>query len=274
MIAPAAPALSVQATPGPSVEVYFATLHVDADTITVFRTADGITEAVAGAERASVSGDFVVVDTQVPFGVVSSYVGRIFDASGASLDGPPATITVESDDVWFQSQLDPTTAVAVELMEQTFSSVSRKRRTERVYVAGLARPFEQNWGMGGIEGLPFNVLSRGDNAAIGLQFLLGYSPLLIRTPPRLTTLPRALSASITNPIHEPLDWAQANTENAIVWTLTVDEVQPTSKAVVRPLITWDDWTTAFPSGTYTWADVMAVYGAGTWTDAIRNPPNA
>ena len=271
MIAPSAPALTYTESPSPSVEIYFATLHVDVDTITVFRTTDGVTEPVSGAERASVSGDFVVIDAMAAAGV-NSYVGRAFDASGASLDSPPATIEVTFADVWVQSVLDPSSAFTIVLREPSLSPMSQSTRNQQVFVAGLRRPFNQFWGEGALQGLPIVTWSESDAEALLLKNVTAWPQMLIRTPASFATLPRLLYATIAQPAHTYL--VEADSDARIVWSLIVDETHPMSKAVVRPLITWDDWTTAFPSGTYTWADVMAVYGAGTWTDAIRNPPNA
>lgn len=279
MDVPVAPTLTEK--PGYGVEVYFPTLDADATEITVWRTADGLTEAVAGALHATVAGDFVVTDWAVPFGVVSSYTAEIFDVGGASVTGLPSTTQVESGNVVVSNPTDPEQLFAASMLKVSFSRISRPRRTEQVFVFGLAAPFEQNWGKGAIQGLPFEVLTDTDEQALELQTLLGSSPLLIRTPPRFVTVPRLLYASIKTPEHNPLEWGRGG--EPIVWVMSVDEVQPTSKAIIRPLITWDDWEAAFPGavdpldvqpGEYLWDDVLAIYSAGTWTDAVRNPPIA
>jgi hypothetical protein len=92
---------------------------------------------------------------------------------------------------------------------------------------------------------------------------------LIRTPPLFVTLPRLLYVAMQPPRHTYFGlW---DPDNPVIWTLTVDEVQPIGKAIIRPLITWDDWMAAFPTPA-TWNDVMAVYAAGTWTNAQRVGP--
>ena len=270
MDVPVAPTLTEK--PGYGVEVYFPTLDADAVKITVWRTADGVTEAVAGMLNATVAGDFVETDWGVPFGVVSSYTAEIFDAGGASVTGLPSTIQVDSDDVVISNPVDPEQLFAASMLKVSFSRISTPRRTQQVFVFGLAAPFEQNWGKGAIQGLPFEVLTDTDEQALELQAMLDSSPLLIRTPPRFTTVPRLIYASIKTPEHMPLQWGRGG--EPIRWVLSVDEVQPTSKAIIRPLITWDDWEQAFPSADFTWNDVLAIYSAGTWTDAVRNPPIA
>lgn len=285
MDVPVAPTLSVVTTPTDGVEVYFPILDANATSIIVWRTAGGETEAVAGALNATVAGDFVITDFGVPFGVVSSYVGEIFDASGASQTGLPSTVQVDSNDVVFSDPTDPEKSFIVsefKLGSNSFSSIGGQRDRELVYVFGLSRPFAQDWGLKGLEDLPVSVITDTPEDALLLKDMLQSSQILIRTPPTpFVTLPRLLYASIQAPRHFPRDWVAGG--YSITWTLVVDEVQPTSKAIIRPLITWDDWTDAFPPydpedpqpGQYLWEEVMAVgYAAGTWTDAVRNPPIA
>lgn len=251
MDALSAPTLVEKTDPTPGVEVYFPSLDVDAVEITVWRIADGVTEPVRGGLRASVTGDFTVTDWEVPFGVVSTYYGQIFDSGGASILGDQATITVTSDDVWLSDPIDPTSAITVRLEQNTFTQVSRARRTEQMYVAGLSRPFEQNWGLGGIMGLPFSLWTESDLEASALQTLLQSSPLLIRTPPKYATLPRLLSASIKQPTQVPFDWRSGG--STVVWSLTVDEVQPVSAAILRPLFVWGLLEEAYPTEQASWS---------------------
>src|SRR6185312_8850752 len=199
MLAPSAPTLTAKTTPGPGVEVYFPTLDAAGATITVWRVADGSREEVRGAKRATVSGDFVVTDWEVPFGVVSTYVGELFDASGASVLGASSAIQVDSDEVYISNPIDPNQVYVVNLEAASFGQIQRTRRTEQVFVMGMQRPFEQNWGLGGIEGLPFTLWTETVSDSDNVDLLLQSSPLLIRTPPRFSTLPRSLVASIKTP---------------------------------------------------------------------------
>lgn len=269
MIAPGAPALTLKTVPGLGVEVFFASLHVDVERITVFRISDGETVPVRGGLKVSASGAFAVTDWEVPFGVVSTYYGEVFDAGGASLIGAQASTTAVSDDVVLSNPVDPSQQVPVNLEYDTFTQISRQRRTEQVYVMGVRLPFEQNWGLGGISSMPFTVWTETDPDALALDVLLQSSPVLIRTPPRFATLPRNLFASIKSPTQLPFDWRSGGT--TIVWQLVVDEVQPVSAAVLRPLVTYQRWLDAYPSPA-TYGDVQAVYGGGTYIDAERNPP--
>lgn len=272
MDAPAAPVLTLKSDPVEGVEVYFDSLHVDVERITVWRIADGERQAVSGALKALAAGAFVVTDWHVPFGVASTYVGEVFDDAGASVIGAQSTITVESDVVRFQDASDPTSNVVVELRLPSLFPVSRAPVNRQVWVAGLPRPFNQYWGPGAIERLPLVTWTESDPDAVAMQGINSWMQVLVRTPPSFVTLPRLLFAAVRSFDHEYL----VNVQNgaAITWALTVDEVQPLSAAIFRPLVTWQDWMDAFPAADFTWADVMAVYGAGRWIDAIRNPPSA
>lgn len=266
MIAPGAPTLTEKTDPGPGVEVYFPSIDGAAVAVTVWRIADGLTEEVRGALRASAAGDFTVTDWEVPFGIETVYYGEIFDSGGASVIGDQASITVESDEVWLSDPIDPTATLTVTLEETSFTEISRPRKVERVYVMGVPRPFLQNWGVGAISGLPFTLWTDTTDEALALQNLLDASPLLIRTPPTFVGLPRVLFASIETPVMEPFDQALGGT--AMVWSLTVDEVQPVSKAILRPLVTWADWEAAFPVEKSSWSGTA---GASTSLTASLAP---
>lgn len=271
MIAPVAPTLTAKSDPCPGVEVYFPTLDAAVDRITVWRVADGVTEEVAGAKKAVASGDFAIIDWQVPFGVVSTYVGEVFDVNGASVTGASSIIQVDSTEVWFQSAVDPSASFTVELNAASLSPVEKTTRNQQLWVAGLPRPFNQFWGEGAIVGMPLEAWSNSTAETADFRTITAWPQLLVRTPPTFETLPRLLYASVGRASHNYLVNVEAGA--TVVWNLVVDEVQPFSKAIIRPLITWDDWAAAFPAPA-TWDDVMTVYAAGTWTDAVRNPPHA
>lgn len=280
MDAPDAPVLTETALSNglPTVEVYFPTLDSDAVRITVWRIADGVREAVRGMELAPVAGDFVETDVEVPFGVVSTYVGEIFDVDGASITGEQATIQVDCDEVWIQDQVDPENSLPLymdlpsrqALTGDAVAEIRRVRRTSKQFVFGKHRPFLQNFGLGGIEGLQLDAYTESEEALSRMSALMQVSPILVRTPPVFAMLPRLLSADVASPGARP-DW-QSSVEFRHLWLLTVDEVEPISKALIKPLVTWADWETAFPEADFTYTDVELLYSAGTWTDAVRNPP--
>lgn len=276
MDAPVAPTLTEKTSPGHGVEIFIASIDSDAVTATCWRVADGEREAVRGALRVSVSGDFVVTDWEVPNGVEATYVVEIFDVGGASVLGASSSITLSWDEVVLSNPIDPEQQVTIELEAAAFSQVVRPRRTEQVFVLGVRRPFEQNWGAGPIRGMPFTAWTETDEQARALAELLESSPLLLRTPPRFTTLPRLLTVSIPSPQAEPFDQRFGGT--AVVWTLTVDEVHPVSKAILRPLITWDDWMLAFPTEQASWSgtagastSVTPALAGASVTNLVTNP---
>lgn len=264
MIAPVAPTLTAKTDPCPGVEVYFPTLDAAADTITVWRTADGVTEEVAGAKRATVAGDFVVTDSQVPFGVLATYVGEAFDSTGASLLGAQSTIQVDSDEVWFQNAVDPAASFTVELNAASLSPVERATHNQQQWVAGLPRPFNQFWGEGAIAGLPLVAWSNNSAETADFRSITSWPQLLVRTPPSFETLPRLLYAAVQRSSHNYL--VNVEPGAAVVWNLVVDEVQPFSKSILRPLVTWDDWTAAFPGGVGVWDGAVGL-------SASRTPAN-
>lgn len=248
MIAPDAPTLTAKSTYGPGVEILFSTVDGDAVSITVWRVADGITEAVAGALDATVSGAFVVTDWLVPQDVDVSYVGEITDATGASVSSLPSSVTVASNgSTWMSDVVDPSVFFEVtdfSLDAQSFAKITRKRDRRSIYVSGLSQPFIQDWGLRAIEGLPLRVQTKTDADALTFRNVAQSPQLAIRTPlDGFVLLPRLLYASVGEPTPNP-EWASGLEH--VTWVIDVDEVQPVSKAILRPLVTWDDWTAAFP----------------------------
>ena len=280
MLAPVAPTLTEKTTPTPGVEVYFPTLDSDAVTIIVWRLAGDGREPVQGADREAVSGDFVVTDWHVPFGVDVTYVGEIFDIGGASISGAQSTIVVDRDEVWFQDQLDAERSVRIRLTDDAEewllrgagSELVRKRKSARQFVFGRRSPFLQNFGLGGLEGVQLDSYTESEDDMNAMLDLMESSPIVVRTPPIFASLPRVLFADVPTPTARPVAQSQGGYRH--LWLLRADEVEPTSRAVIRPLVTWADWEAAFPTADYTWDDVELIYSAGTWTDAVRNPPNA
>jgi len=102
--------------------------------------------------------------------------------------------------------------------------------------------------------------------------ILEVSPLTVRTPPVFASLPRVMSVDVPAPEFSPVQQSLGGYRH--VWVLRFDEVEPVARAIIRPLVTWADWEEAFPADEFTWDDVELAYSAGTWTDAVRTPPNA
>jgi hypothetical protein len=270
LASPTAPTLTQRSTPSPSVEVYFPTLDADADFITIYRVADGLTETVRGALLASVAGDFVVTDYEVPFGIVATYTAQITDSGGATALSLPASTTYAETRVWLSNPLDPTESFTIELQAASFANRRRNPLNTATYVMGIPRPFNQYFGPGALQSVPLEIWSRTQGETDSMQLVGHDGQILIRTPATFDPIPRNLYASVQELTHSHLGVILSG--QPVVWTLTVDESQPISPAIIRPLVTWADWTTAFPAASYTWANVLTVWGAGTWTNAKRNGP--
>jgi hypothetical protein len=270
LLSPAAPTLTLGSTPCPNVEIYFPTLDPDAVAITVYRLADGVREVVAGALGATVAGDFVIRDFEVPPSTTATYSAEISDIAGGSVVSASANATNTVTAIWLQNPINPDESFTIELQAQSFTSNSRRPLNQSVYVMGIKRPFNQYFGTGALAGVPLEIWSRTQGQTDSMKSLGRDGQILVRTPPAFDPLPRNLYASVQDVAHGHLGFVQAG--NPVVWILTVDEAEPVSRAIIKPLVTWDDWTAAFPAASFTWADVISVYGAGTWTDAVRNGP--
>lgn len=251
MLAPVAPTLTPLASPALGVEVYFPVIDALAVSITVWRIADGVREEVTGALKAVVAGDFVVSDFLTPFGVVSTYVAEITDVSGATISGLPSSIQIDSDDVVFTNPVDPEQSFIVDLQAASFRQTTKSTNLQKVFVLGVPRPFVQFLGEGAYEDVPLEIWSRTAGEHQNMLSLSKAAQWVIRTPPLFVTLPRLLYAVVKQPAHTYLGLWDAN--NPIIWTMTVDEAQPISKAIVKPLVTWADWMAVFPVSQASWS---------------------
>ena len=267
--APPAPVLTPIATfdPCPRVAVAFTDLDAAATLITVYRIADGEQTAVRGAQNAAATaGAFVIVDYEAPFGVELTYQAQLSDGTQTSPLGPTASATLDVDDIALTDPLDPASTVRLSFTSDALTSITQTDDTELITMMGRSRPIVQSFGLGSITQMPINVMTETVQDAIALRELLDASPLLLRTPGKddlFADLPRGLYCRITASRGWP-GWVLQR--GARKWTLTADEVQPQSMAVIAAVISWQTYMDAFP----TWQDAMNVYT--TWEDAMLNPP--
>lgn len=230
------------ADPCPRVEVVV-TLAADAATVTITRSAPGIpSSSVRGASRAVVSGAFLVVDHEAPFGVPITYTATAYDASGLASEVSPASSPVQLDvaELWLTDPLVPTTAVVVGATAPSGTVLTRAALTSVTYgmdarviaVAGSDLPI----GVGGARQQPGSVPVEfyTDTAADGddlRDLLLQAFPVCFRVPASVRFLPPLLYAAIGGVTRSPWD-LDAGSD---IWQMTVDSVKgPGGNLVISP----------------------------------------
>lgn len=195
--------LTVDSDPCPRVEVLVTPMPDDADQVTVWRNWGGQRRVLRDARAVTTSGDFVVIDYEVPFGSPVTYTCQTVDSGGtpSQLSPTSSPVTATVDDVWFQDPLDPSSAMAVALssggsdvgpvaQSASFRTVDYTRTSTITPVPGGSAPF----GFGDVSqdasSVPFDLRVYDSAAASALVSLLRSAwPLCVRTDTSVPTLP-------------------------------------------------------------------------------------
>lgn len=272
-MAASAPVLTQVSLPVPGVEIYWSSLPAGTTSITVYRLAEGVSEVVRSGLQASASGSFSITDFEAPLGTPIVYSAETYISGVSDGFSATSTITIDTEAIAIQDPLNPNNSVSVLLGSggdfmlgtEAFSSISRPTQITKSMVIGRAKPVVQFYGRKGIEGLEFDVLV--DNSQYGkFNDVLDTQPLLIRTPGRMGNLPRSLFVTI-QAAELPLDWGDANGSGLTRFTLTADEVESQSRAIVVNVFTYAAYTAKY----LTYTAAAAVYGGNDYTNLNRNP---
>lgn len=272
-----APTLGTTTNPVPAVTIDLTSIPTSASvtTITVLRSVDGTTEAVRNASNVVITGNtaFSVIDFDAPFGTSITYTARLIIGGVDQGLGPSSTITLNSSKLWITDPIDPASGIGISLDgsgtaflgSNSFKSISQTVDRSLVNVLGKRKPIQLYYGQKGIAGLQFEVYTEGQSTE-KLETLLSASPLLVRKTSDIPLLPYMLHGAITA-IPETVDW-QSNSQPLTRWVMTLDETEPQSLDIVFAVFAYSYWNSRY--ATYTAA--LAVYGAGTYETAKKNPP--
>lgn len=272
-----APDLDVMTNPVPAVTIDLTDIPTSASvtTLTVLRSVDGTTETVRNASNIVITGNtaFSVIDFDAPFGLSISYTARLVIGGVDQGLSPASTITLNSDKIWITDPIDPASGVSISLDgsgtaflgAESFQSVERSVDRSLVTVLGKKNPIQLYYGQKGITGLEFEVYTEGESTD-KLDALLRSSPLLVRKTPNIPFLPAMLHGAI-QATPEDVTW-KTEAQPLTRWAMTLDETQPQSLDIVFAVFDYTYWNAAFD----TYDDALAVYGAGTYETAKKNPP--
>jgi hypothetical protein len=272
-----APDLDVMTTPVPAVTIDLTSIPTSTDQtfLTVLRSVDGSTEAVRNASSVDITGDtaFSVIDFDAPFGIGITYTARLVIGGVDQGLGPASIITLDSTQIFISDPIDPVNAIGISLDgstgaflgEDSFTSVERRSDRSLVNVLGKAKPIQLFYGQKGIVSLDFEVYTQGEDT-LKMTELLRASPLLLRKTPNIPNLPFMLHGSIDG-FPEDVDWKMSN-QPITQWSMTLNETEPQSLDIVFGVFDYTYWNDAFD----TYTEALAIYGAGTYEDAKKNPP--
>lgn len=264
------PTAYTDASPCPRVEVLISPMPVDADTVTVWRSYDGGNRAVVrGANSASVSGDFLVVDYWAPFGVEVTYY-----CQSADVDGVPSTtsdastaVTLDVADVWLSDPLDPGSSLMVpmtgqpglRLSDEAFTTVNFPLTVTTAEVIGQSVPLGFAGTRQAATSTVLDLLSPSKTESDALKALLDQAyPVCVRVPLSVADIDPLVYASI-----DTLTRARLGYSGVTRWTMGVTSVREPGVSVVIAVRTYAD----LDSEAATYADLATRYA--TYLDAQR-----
>lgn len=246
---PPAPTLTVtiDSNPCPRVEVLVSPMPVDADTITIYRSYGGQQTTVRGASEVTVSGDFLAVDFEAPFGVDVTYSCQTEDVSGipSAVSVPSSSVNLTVASAWAQDPLDPGSAVEWPLSRPGDTVMKLGSLTGYVFSAdqsltstiGSSLPL----GMSGVRrdaaSIPLILATTTDAAHNVLLALLRQAGanLCLRLPSKIPLLPSLAYLQIGD-VTPAVDPNMAR----VVWTFTGTSIEGPALNIVVAARTLDD----------------------------------
>lgn len=242
-----------------------ADLPASTHTVTVTRTADGVSYVVRGASALFADGGAVLDDYEVPVGVTVSYTAEAFDSSGVSLGAVAGALTgtVACDPSlgWVSDPTNPNAVVQVELKSDFAQTLTTVRQVQTYQVGD--RVVALLGALGKLSNLTLRMQTKTVDDYMTLVGVLRQSAVLIRTAPP-TLQPRLLYVVVptVNAIQQDVQWGGG----WVLFDIQGDEVDATTLDILIPVVTYQTYMDAFA----TYADAMAAYS--TYFDAMKNPP--
>lgn len=251
-------------------------------TVTVWRSVPGEGRAaVRGLRRTKLIDATYVVDYEAPLGRDVTYTLEVTGpVVPATLTG---TVAIDTDTVWFQDPLDPTSAVPVATWDDgadiwfaasALTEIGYAEPASLVRVMGARYPTALGGGRSGPSSAPFDVYTSAIEAANRLRMLLdAASPLLVRTIPLISPPLPALTYLRADVAEQPVDRLMLDRVgvsgpmggDVTFWSMRGDLVAGPSINLLVPT-----WTYAQVSALYETYAAAAARG-GTYLDWMRDP---
>lgn len=238
----AGPTLSPDLSGNPFVEVFFEDLHVDADTITIYRLSEDRDWLVRGGVQ--IATGVAALDFEVPFQTPATYRAEQFDVLGNSLGfTDPSSITVDYEGTVVHQPLAPAQLWArVRLLAGSAESLVRPTDGEFPRVEGATVGRWIGTPRQGLRGVPVNFLTDTLAAANQVQAMLGtyvtqqVGVLCIRSSDGIrwsrTFFARGDLAEVERNVRIRGE--------LIEFQAAMDESEPPYPGLVVPLLTYDD----------------------------------
>lgn len=266
--------------PCPRAEITLTGLTAGDSTVTVWRTTDGIREAVRGARKVTVNGSAFWTDYEAPTNRVLSYSLEVTGGAGVADTGSPAGVSVASSSWWIQDPLVPESAMALGVTKgdpsvPTLTSAAVRELEYRsgvqvIPIMGSAAPIAITGQRLAAAGVDFSMFTDAAEAATSLRnLLMQASVLLVRPGTQLgDVLPGSVYLAVGAPKEIPVTVPLGGSLTR--WELTGDTVAAPSMSILVPVWTYGEVEAIWE----TYQQDLNAKGAGTYLDDLKNPAGA
>lgn len=243
--------------------------------ITVWRSVAGEQRRpVRGLRSVNVVDATFVVDYEAPLGRPVTYTLEV--TSGAVVpEDLEATVTLDVADAWLQDPLDPSTAVALAMEQDSgglwfhanaLARLGYGSAGELVQVLGSTLPTSLGARPTAPSGVPFDVWADSVEACNRVRLLIESSAhLLLRSVPRISPPLPSLAYVKAAAVEVPVTSLIGGTLS--MWQLTGDFVQPPSLNLLVPSWTYEQVVELWADSTY--ADAASL--GRTYLDWMKDP---
>lgn len=277
------PALALVAktdAPCPRVEVTITDLTPTDNVVNLWRTADGVRQAVRGARRWTVNGSNFVVDYEAPLGRTVQYDLEVVSGLNNGAAAPSQTTSITSATWWIQDPRVPGTATPINVGKQDSSKpyLTAASVSSLEYAAGVnIIPIVGNpapvalIGQRGIAGqVDFSMFTNMASQTTQLRNLLQSSTLLlVRTNgTRNNGVPGLAYYAAAKPVEEPVTVRFGGTLTK--WQLKGDLVSAPTMNVLVPVWTYGNVAALWA----TYQQAQTALAAKTYLDVLKSPSGA
>lgn len=268
--------------PTDRVVVTVADLAPGDSTVNLWRTADGIRKAVAGAKHWTVNGSNAITDYAPPLARAVSYDLEVLTGISAGVATPTATVMVVATHGWIQDPLVPSSAIPLYgdvgptgeagLDDSAVKNIDFNSAITVLEIQGSDEPIALIGQRQAGSNISFDMTTDSAvHAGDLLNLIKQAAPLLIRTLPSWSgALPGLCYLAIPKEVQLPQNEAWGGT--VIHWSLTGDLVRAPSSNVLVAVYTYT--TVAAIWTTYQQAQTTLSGLGRTYLDVLKSPSGA
>jgi hypothetical protein len=263
--------------PTPRVEVTITDMSPTANTVTLWRTADGKRQAVRGFRKKELVTSSFVIDNEPPLGRPVTYELEVLSGVMAQAAANPATTQVDAASGAMQDPLVPGSSIPIHgdfgpggeayIRDQALKDLEYAIDASVIPIMGSPDPVAILGQRMAARGVDMSMTTRAAQAAADLRNLLKDAGLvLVRPLPEWSgALPGLCYMAIGSPREQPVDEAWGG--QLIRWQLVGDLVAAPTMNVLVPLWTYGDVEALWD----TYQQAQTALSGKTYLEATKSP---